>query len=67
MNKFCILRKGLFDRWYIFNPLMPWAWSGSRWVAATEEGLPTGGVQICNFASEEEAREYCREHRLESK
>jgi hypothetical protein len=67
MSEPCRITQGLFDRWYIFHPTMciPYlAWSGRQWVAASE-GLPTGNVQVCNFPTEQEAREYCREHRLD--
>jgi hypothetical protein len=65
MSQPCRLRQGLFDRWYIFYPSSePRAWSGSRWVPANPNGIPTGQFQVCNFSTEEEAREYCREHGL---
>lgn len=61
----CRIRQGLFDRWYLFHPLSDeMGWSGSRWVACNPRGLPTGDVQLCNFASEQEAREYCKEAHL---
>jgi hypothetical protein len=62
----CILNQGIFDRWFIGHPkLRDAAWSGSRWVPCGPMGEPTGGVQVCNFETEQEAREYCREHSLE--
>lgn len=67
MTPHCEIRKGLFDRFYIFHPTMciPYlAWSGSTWVPATPEGVPTGGVQVCNFLTEQEARDYCKERGL---
>lgn len=64
MTQACILRRGIFDRWFIFHPQnLTMAWSGSRWVGCCFDGLPYD-VQVCNFANEEEAREYCREHGL---
>ncbi len=49
---------GPFDRFIIVHPASDfWAWSGSRWVG-TVGGVPTEGVQLCNFSSEAEAREY---------
>jgi hypothetical protein len=52
------IARGAFRRWYIFHPT-DWclAWSGSRWVP-TIDGIPTGGVQVCNFETEAQAREY---------
>lgn len=41
------------------------AWSGSRWVKVTVSGIPTEGVQVCNFESEREAIDYAREHGFE--
>lgn len=55
----CILRQGIFDRWFIFHPYnITRAWSGSDWVACCYDGVPQA-VQVCNFESEEDAREYC--------
>ena len=62
-EKRCEIRQGVFDRWIIFqhgNPLK--AWSGSRWVPATEDGVPTGGVQVCNFWTRDDAAHHA-EHR----
>jgi hypothetical protein len=57
----CRLNQGLFDRWYIFHPTDDRrAWSGSRWVPVSEQGLPAGGVQVCNFESEQAAAEYAK-------
>lgn len=54
----CRIKLGMFDRWYIFHPSEDsFAWTGSRW-AMTVDGFPAGGVQICNFATLEEAEEY---------
>lgn len=61
----CRIKEGLFGRWYIFHSVLDdAAWSGSRWVSATELGVPTGGVQVCNFATAKDAAEYCNEHSL---
>lgn len=58
----CYLKRGLFDRWFIVHPTDDnLAWSGSRWVAH-DNGLPTGGVQICNFTTEDEAYEYAKRY-----
>lgn len=66
MSQPCILRQGIFDRWYIGHPqLRDAAWSGSRWVSCGPLCEPTGGVQVCNFATELEARDYCRDVGLE--
>jgi hypothetical protein len=65
MSEKCKLRQGLFERWYIFHPHnIVLAWSGSRWVACFPDGLPRE-TQVCNFATEQEAREACREYGLE--
>jgi hypothetical protein len=59
MNKSSRIRQGLFDRWYIFHPDDDLrAWSGSRWVPSTPEGLAAGGIQIANFSTESEAHDY---------
>jgi hypothetical protein len=66
MKGACRLREGIFDRWYIFHPTRDdLAWSGSQWVPSSPEGLPTGSFQVCNFFTEQEARDYCREYALE--
>lgn len=49
------------NRWVIMHPHGPLAWSGSRWVLAVN-GLPIGGVQICNFETSEEALVYVGAH-----
>jgi hypothetical protein len=41
------------------------AWIGSRWVPVTELGMPAADVQVCNFASIEEAREYAKDAGIE--
>jgi hypothetical protein len=65
MNEPCILRQGIFDRWFIFHPHnIVKAWSGSKWVSCSPDGVPHL-VQVCNFESEADAREYCRENGLE--
>ncbi len=47
---------GIFNRWYILHPQDDTrAWSGMRWVSTT------GNIQLCNFGSEEEARQYAEE------
>lgn len=59
MSQNCILRQGLFDRWFIFHPHnVTRAWSGSDWVSCGPDGLPHM-VQVCNFDNEEQARDYC--------
>jgi len=53
---------GLFGRWVIYHPVVEdFAWSGSRWVL-TIDGFPSGGIQICNFETREEAESYCEKH-----
>lgn len=53
----------MFDRWIIVPHLCKapgdWAWSGSRWVPID------GSVQVCNFSTKDEARDYCREYGFE--
>ena len=57
------LRQGIFGRWFILHEkLDDAARSGSRWVSVSENGMPTGGVQVCNFATEDEAAKYALEH-----
>lgn len=66
MSEPCRIRQGLFGRWYIFHPgTLAKGWSGSQWAGCSEDGYPTGMFQVCNFESEQEARDYCREHGLE--
>lgn len=65
----CEIRKGMFDRFYLFHPTMcgPYlAWSGSRWTKVSPEGLPLDRVQACNFETVEEARDYCEKNHLET-
>lgn len=66
MSEPCRIRQGLFGRWYIFHPDEgdAQAWSGARWVPADTDGIPIGKFQVCNFESEEEAREYCNRYDL---
>lgn len=65
MSEPCVLRQGIFARWYLFHPENRFkGWSGSQWVTCRPDGLPTH-TQVCNFTTEDEAREYCREHGLE--
>lgn len=57
----CKVRQGVFNRWYIFSAIDPFlAWGGSGWIFCAKDGRPLG-VQLCNFETEDEAREYCRE------
>jgi len=52
------LHRDLFDRWIIVPAEYPGVlgWNGSRWV-------PSGGpVQVCNFDTREQARDYAREY-----
>jgi hypothetical protein len=64
----CRFKQGLFDRWFIVHPQIDeLMWSGSRWVETDAEGLPLGGVHVCNFATEQEAAEYARQHGLTGK
>lgn len=64
MSERCEIRKGILGRWFIFHPHnLIKAWSGSRWVNCGYDGQPYD-VQVCNFDSEQEARDYCRENGL---
>jgi hypothetical protein len=50
------LVQGKFGQWIIVNARDPGlAWSGSCWVEH-EGGIPTGGRQVSNFATEQDAR-----------
>ena len=61
----CVVRQGIFDRWYIFHPVDPsLAWSGQRWTFCRADGLPAG-IQVCNFETEQDALDYCRENGLQ--
>lgn len=60
------IRQGLIGRWFLYHETDDYlAWSGSRWVGVTESGLPTQGVQVSNFETEQEAVDYAREHGFE--
>lgn len=65
MNR-CRLMRGIFDRLFLVSASEPatLAWSGSHWVPH-ENGVPTGGVHVCNFPDENQARQYASEHGLE--
>ena len=59
------IKQALLGRWYLFHETDDKkAWSGSRWVGASH-GMPTEGVQVSNFDSEEDAVNYAREHGFE--
>jgi len=54
-----MIRKGAFGRWYIFHSFfLNEAWSGSRWVKASDDGVPLGEAQVCNFETREAAERY---------
>jgi hypothetical protein len=56
------LAEDLLGRWIIVHGhYEDLAWSGSRWVPH-RKGVPTGGVQISNFATREEAKAYAEKH-----
>lgn len=58
-----IIRQGQFERWYIFHPEdVRLAWTGSQWTAVWPDGFPVGGVQVCNFGTEQEAADYAALH-----
>jgi len=53
-----VVRQGVFNRWYIFHHAdAALAWSGAQWVP-TNDGIPTGGVQVCNFDTSDDAVDY---------
>jgi hypothetical protein len=55
------IRQGAFDRWYIFHEFNDEAaWSGSRWVPCTPDGIPVGGMQVCSFETVDEAIAFSR-------
>jgi hypothetical protein len=68
MSEACVIRQGIFERWFIFHPESvvdgARAWSGSKWVKCGHDGVPYL-VQVCNFTTEKEAREYCAENGLD--
>jgi hypothetical protein len=65
MSQPCVLRVGIFDRWFIRHPHnITKAWSGSQWVPCGYDGVPHL-VQVCNFETEQEARDYCEKNGLE--
>ena len=54
--------QGAHGRWIIVKADDPdLAWSGARWVPH-KKGLPTGGVQVCNFDGQDEATQYAKRH-----
>jgi ribosomal protein L37E len=54
-DDFCFLCQNGFGRWVIINASDPgFAWSGSRWIPQVH-GMPSGGVQISNFDTKEDA------------
>lgn len=61
----CAIVKNVFDRWILVNVYAPklLAWSGSKWVQHND-GLPSGGFQVCNFYTKEEAARYADERGL---
>ena len=53
------LRQNAFDRWIVVDAANEsTAWSGSRFVPITPEGLPASDVQVSNLDTREEATEY---------
>jgi hypothetical protein len=52
----CRIEVGIFGRWIIVNE-RDFAWSGSQWVPY-HHGIPTGEIQVCNFATKAEASDY---------
>jgi hypothetical protein len=53
------LRQNAFDRWIVVDATdESMAWSGSRFVPITEQGLPASNVQVSNLDTREEAAEY---------
>jgi hypothetical protein len=55
------IHRNALEQFVIVHPTFPLAWSGKKWVPAIN-GLPVGGVQICNFKTKAEAFNYCTEH-----
>jgi hypothetical protein len=52
---------GRFGRYHIQHRKQPHlAWSGRRWNRH-DRGIPCGQFQICNFATEAEARKYIKD------
>jgi hypothetical protein len=56
------LIQGAHYRWIIVkSDDYDLAWSGARWVPH-KNGIPTGGIQICNFDDRAEAQKYASAH-----
>lgn len=54
---------GAFGRWVIVDATDPdFAWSGAQWVTHFN-GIPATDVQVCNFATRDEAADYWRHAR----
>ncbi len=56
MSESVILLQSQFGRWVIGRVIDKNLWSGRRWVE------PFGGVQVCNFATREEAQAYAEKN-----
>lgn len=53
------IRKNEFGHYILQDAEDPMrGWSGSRWVAIDRYGLPSSAVQVSNFDTEQEARDY---------
>ena len=61
VRRACV-RQNLFGRWYLASAEYPTllAWTGSRWTLHAD-GMPIGGIQICNFETADKARAYAGE------
>ena len=55
------LRQSAFDRWIVVEAANEgMAWSGSRFVPITMDGLPASDVQVSNLDTREEAAAYAK-------
>jgi len=53
------LRQNAFGRWIIVNAADEGtAWSGSRFVPITDDGVPASDVQVSNLDTRDSAAEY---------
>lgn len=58
----CRIKKGLFDRWYLFHPIDDTlAWSGSQWASCALDGSSVGGTQIANLGTVKAAFDYAKQ------
>lgn len=55
----CRFKENAFGHWVLQHPVDDaLGWSGARWVAMDEYGLPEGDTQVANFETKEQAERY---------